>query len=201
MDINTMPSFGSQTEGAESQNATESNNAVSEQEIIRVSEQAQKAGQMRQQIRDRAKENNKFSKFLAFLLEEFWGNERLVKLVFSTFFKDGNNLVTQNVGVESLVGLYAIFYEQKILELDLMDYYSEIFSLVPQINQTNDYIVYVAGLMKKYPELTTIDKNLFVELLIETLNRKKILIKGDLSPEDEKNNYLQILNSLYASVI
>ncbi|HMT01419.1 MAG TPA: hypothetical protein PKD96_01310 [Candidatus Absconditabacterales bacterium] len=199
--MNTIPSFGSQGESTESQNTNNANNTVSEQDIIRVSEQAQKAGQMRQQIRDQAKENNKFAQFLAFLLEECANNDELIKLIFSAFFKDGNNLVTQNISIEPLVGLFAIFYEQKTVELDLMNYYGSLFSIISVISQPTDYTKYVSQLMKKYPELTTIDKNLFVELIIETLYRKKILIKGSLSPDEEKNNYMQILDSLYASVL
>lgn len=176
----------------------ENTNQVTEEAVRRVQDDQKKAQQVGQDIKQDKTTNNKFAKFLAFLLKDI-KSDTLVKQIYHTFFKTRNeetDLVHLRKSMNTIlvVGMFVPFYQEESKELELESLYQNMWYADGEIHLTK-YINYIKQLLPKYHDDITIDKQEFTKLLryiseyynlIEKLSTEKTLefentIKKELS--------------------
>lgn len=148
----------------------EDTNKVTEEAVRRVQDDQKKAQQVGQQIKNDKATNNKFAKFLTFLLKDI-KNDNLIKQIYHTFFKtrhEETDLVhlRKNMNTTVVVGMFMPFYETEIEELELKSIYEEIRNSNQEVNLTK-YIKYIKHLLPKFHDDVIIDKNEFTKLLTQ----------------------------------
>ena len=142
-------------------------NQVTEEAVKRVQASSAQAKQIQAQIKQDKAINNKFAKFLEFLLKTIqW--EDLISSIYNTFFKvidpktwaafyrkAVNNIV--------IVWFFAPFFKEKIQECWLEDYYADI---LPSWNvDIWTYLWYIKLLSKKHHDNIPINKENLLNLL------------------------------------
>jgi len=146
----------------------EDTNKVTEEAVRRVQDNQKKAQQVGQDIKNDKATNNKFAKFLAFLLKDI-RNDGVVKQIYHTFFKtrhEETDLVHLRKSMNTIVvvGIFMPFYQTEIKELELDSVYQDIWSFNGNV-QLTEYISYIKQLLPKYHDNISIDKQEFTKLL------------------------------------
>jgi glucuronate isomerase len=98
-------------------------NKVTEEAVRRVQDDQKKAQQVGQDIKKDKATNNKFAKFLTFLLKDI-KSDTLLKQIYHTFFKtrhEETDLIhlRKNMNTIVVVGMFVPFYQEMIKELEL----------------------------------------------------------------------------------
>ncbi len=144
-------------------------NKVTEEAVRKVQDNQKKAQQIGQDIKKDKATNNKFAKFLEFLLREI-KNDQLVKQIYHTFFKTRNKetdlmYLRKNANTIVIVGIFVPFYQAEIKELELDSIYQEIWKFDGDVYLT-EYINYIKQLLPKYHDNISIEKEEFTKLLM-----------------------------------
>jgi len=146
-------------------------NKVTEQDVKRVQASSAQAKQIQAQIKQDKIVNNNLAKFLEFLLREItW--EELVSCIYNAFFivtnpKTGWKYIKKKINDIVVVGFFAPFFWEKIVEYKLEWYYSEI---RPTWDITlKKYIDYIKNLSKKHHDNIPIDKSSLLDLLYQII--------------------------------
>lgn len=145
-------------------------NKVTEEAVRRVQDNQKKAQHVSQDIKKDKATNNKFAKFLAFLLKDI-KNDHLVKQIHHTFLKtrnDENDLVhiRKSMNIIVIAGIFVPLYQEEIKELGLEHIYQDIFAFDGNVNLTK-YISYIKHLLPEHHDNTAIDKQEFIKLLAQ----------------------------------
>lgn len=148
----------------------EDTNKVTEEAVRRVQDNQKKAQQVGQEIKNDKATNNKFAKFLTFLLKDI-KNDHLIKQIYHVFLKTGHEEtdlehVKKNMNTILLVGMFAPFYQNEIKKIELETIYQDIFTFDGNINLT-EYIKYIKQLLPKHHNNSIIDKQEFTRLLTQ----------------------------------
>lgn len=141
---------------------------MTEEAVRRAQDNQKKAQQVGQEIKKDKATNDKFAKFLTFLLRDI-KSDTVIKQIYHTFFKTRNeetDLVHLRKSANSVVvvGMFVPFYQNIIEELDLQAIYQDIFNFDGEIYLTK-YIQYIKQLLPKYHDDVSIDKPEFLKLL------------------------------------
>jgi len=141
---------------------------VTEEAVRRVQDNQKKAQQVSQDIKKDKTMNDKFAKFLTFLLKDI-KNDHLIKQIYHTFFKtrhEETDLVYLRKSMNTIVvvGIFIPFYQKEIKELGLDNIYQDIFTFDKEVDLTK-YINYIKHLLPKYHDNIVIDKVEFTKLL------------------------------------
>ncbi|MFA7298112.1 MAG: hypothetical protein WC010_00485 [Candidatus Absconditabacterales bacterium] len=147
----------------------ENTNKVTEEAVRRVQDDQKKAQQVGQDIKKDKAVNDKFAKFLTFLLKDI-KNDHLIKQIYQVFFKtrhEKTDLVHLRKSMNTIVviGMFTPFYQDEIKELGLEGHYQDIFSFNGNVDLTK-YINYIKHLLPKYHDNIIIDKKDFTKLII-----------------------------------
>lgn len=147
----------------------ENTNKVTEEAVRRVQDDQKKAQQVGQDIKKDKAVNDKFAKFLTFLLKDI-KNDHLIKQIYQVFFKtrhEKTDLVHLRKSMNTIVviGMFTPFYQDEIKELGLEWHYQDIFSFNGNVDLTK-YINYIKHLLPKYHDNIIIDKKDFTKLII-----------------------------------
>ena len=134
----------------------------------RVQDNQKKAQQVQQEIKDDKSKNDKFAKFLTFLLREI-KDDHLTKQLYQVFFKPDNtdsesNSNKKNINTIIIVGMFAPFYEYEIKEFNLESTYNDLWQFENKV-QLKSYISYIKHLLTKHHNNSNIDKKEFTKLL------------------------------------
>ncbi len=145
-------------------------NKVTEEAVRRVQDNQKKAQQVGQDIKKDKATNNKFAKFLTFLLKDI-KNDELVKQIYHTFFKtrhEETDLVHLRKSMNTIVvaGIFVPFYQEEIKELELESIYQDIWTFDRDVHLTK-YIEYIKQLLLKHHDNIVIDKHEFSKLLTQ----------------------------------
>lgn len=143
-------------------------NKVTEEAVRRAQDNQKKAQQVGQDIKKDKATNDKFAKFLTFLLRDI-KSDTVIKQIYHTFFKTRNeetDLVHLRKSANSVVvvGMFVPFYQNIIEELELQTIYQNIFDFDGEIYLTK-YIQYIKKLLPTYHDEISIDKQEFLKLL------------------------------------
>lgn len=146
----------------------ENSNKVAEEAVRRVQDDQKKAQQVGQDIKNDKAVNDKFAKFLTFLLKDI-KNDKLIKQLYETFFKTPNEEtelvhLRKSMNTIVVVGMFVPFYQEEIKELQLESTYQDVFNFDGEIYLTK-YIEYIRQLLPKYHDDVIIDKHEFTKLL------------------------------------
>jgi len=149
----------------------EDTNKVTEEAVRRVQDDQKKAQQVGQDIKNDKATNNKFAKFLTFLLKDI-KNDNLIKQLYTVFFKTKSEEadlthLKKNADTALIVGIFVPFYQDEIKELELESMYQDIFAFNGDVHLTK-YIKYIKHLLPKHHDNVAIDKQEFVRLLART---------------------------------
>ena len=170
-------------------------NKVTEEAVKRVQENQKKAKQAQQAIQKDKAQNDKFAKFLTYILQHLT-NDHLIKILYETFFKTKNpkdNLVyiRKNINTIVIVGMFAPFYAEEVKLFDLEDVFGEV--LPKEADMTiSKYINYLKKLSKTYHDNIPLDKDDFIALIGEILREFKIVANPDMNAE-EKQEFLEAI--------
>ncbi len=159
-------------------------NKVTEEAVKRVQDDQKKAQQVGQDIKQDKATNNKFAKFLTFLLKDI-KDDTLIKQVYSTFFKTRHEetdltYIRKNMNTIVAVGIFMPFYQAEIKELELEETYQDIRNFDGTVYLTK-YIEYIKQLLPKHHDNIMIEKEEFTRLL--TLISEYYQLIEKLSPE------------------
>lgn len=148
----------------------EDTNKVTEEAVRRIQDDQKKAQQVGQDIKNDKATNNKFAKFLTFLLKDI-KNDHLIKQIYQTFFKtrhEETDLIhlRKNMNTILVVGMFIPFYQNETKELDLESTYQEFFVFDGTIQLTK-YINYIKQLLPKHHDNVALDKQEFTKLLTQ----------------------------------
>ena len=162
----------------------EDTNKVTEEAVRRVQDDQKKAQQVGQEIKKDKATNDKFAKFLTFLLKDI-RSDILVRQIYHVFFKtrhEETNLVHLRKSINTIivVGMFMPFYQNEIKELELESIYQEIWDFDGNVQLTK-YIDYIKHLLPKYHDNITIDKQEFTKLLTHIAEYYQLTEK--LAPE------------------
>jgi len=143
-------------------------NKVTEEAVRRVQDDQKKAQQVGQDIKKDKATNNKFAKFLTFLLKDI-KSDTLLKQIYHTFFKtrhEETDLVHLRKSMNTIVvvGMFVPFYQEEIKELELEWIYQDIRYFDGDVYLTK-YIDFIKHLLPKYHDNVIIDKKEFTKLL------------------------------------
>ncbi len=143
-------------------------NKVTEEAVRRIQEDQKKAQQTSQQIKKDKAINNKFAKFLSFLIEDI-KNDELIKQIYRTFFttiheETEMTHIRKSMNTVVVVGIFMPFYQEQIKEIKLEDIYQDIRYFDGDVHLTK-YIEYIKQLLPKYHDNIMIDKQEFIKLL------------------------------------
>ena len=143
-------------------------NKVTEEAVKRVQDDQKKAQQIGQDIKKDKATNDRFAKFLTFLLKDI-KSDILMKQIYQTFFKTRNeetDLVHLRKSMNTIVvvGMFVPFYQPEIKELWLESVYQDIWNFDGDVNLT-EYINYIKQLLPQHHDNITIDKEEFIKLL------------------------------------
>jgi len=146
----------------------EDTNKVTEEAVRRVQENQKKAQQIGQDIKKDKATNNKFAKFLTFLLKDI-KSDIVIKQIYHTFFKtthEETELVHLRKSMNTIVvvGMFMPFYQTEIKELELDIVYQDLRNFDNDVHLTK-YINYIKNLLPKYHDNINIDKTEFTKLL------------------------------------
>ncbi len=148
----------------------EDSNKVTEEAVRRVQDDQKKAQQVGQEIKSDKATNNKFAKFLTFLLKDI-KNDHIIKQIYQVFFKTGHEETNathskKRMNTMLLVGMFVPFYQNEIKESELEHIYQDIFNFDGDIDLTG-YIKYIKQLLPKYHDNMEINKQEFTKLLTQ----------------------------------
>jgi len=146
----------------------EDTNKVTEEAVRRIQENQKKAQQVGQDIKNDKATNNKFAKFLTFLLRDI-RNDHLIKQIYQVFFKTKHEEtdmihIKKNMNTVVVVWVFMPFYQAEIKDLGLVPTYQDIFSFDGDIYLTK-YIEYIKNLLPKHHDTMIIDTQEFIRLL------------------------------------
>ena len=144
-----------------------------------------KAQQIGQDIKKDKATNEKFAKFLTFLLKDI-KSDTVIKQIYHVFLKtkhEETDLVhlRKSMNTVVVVGMFVPFYQDEIKELGLESNYQDIFAFRGDIDLT-EYINYIKHLLPKYHDNVIIDKKEFTKLLMHITEYYHLTEK--LSPEN-----------------
>lgn len=147
----------------------EDTNKVTEEAVRRVQDDQKKAQQVGQEIKNDKASNNRFAKFLTFLLKDI-KNDHIIKQIYQVFLKhdqEETNVPHKKKWMNTalMVGIFAPFYQDEINEYKLEALYQDIFTFDGNIDLTK-YIKYIKQLLAKYHNNMSINKQEFTKLLI-----------------------------------
>lgn len=177
-------------------------NKVTEEAVRRVQDNQKKAKQVWQQIKKDKDINNKFAEFLWFLLKKI-NNDKMIGLIYNIFFKTKhpkNNLVylRKNINSVVIVGMFMPFYINEIKKIWLDLFFAEIYDLASEISLTK-YISYLKKLSAKYHDNVPIDKEMFVDFLVEIINQYKLVDVDNLWVDKFNEFRLSLVKELYGA--
>jgi len=143
-------------------------NKVTEEAVRRIQDDQKKAQQVGQDIKQDKATNNKFAKFLAFLLKDI-KDDTVIKQIYTTFFKTRHTEtdlvhIRKSMNTIVVVGIFMPFYPAEIKELELESVYQEIWNFDGNVYLTK-YIEYIKQLLPKYHDNIVIEKQEFTTLL------------------------------------
>ena len=146
----------------------EDTNKVTEEAVRRVQDDQKKAQQIGQDIKKDKATNDRFAKFLTFLLKDI-KSDILMKQIYQTFFKTRNEEtelihLRKSMNTIVVVGMFVPFYQPEIKELELSSIYQDIWNFDGDVNLT-EYINYIKQLLPKHHDNINIDKQEFIKLL------------------------------------
>lgn len=146
----------------------EDTNKVTEEAVRRIQDNQKKAQQVGQDIKKDKAANDKFATFLAFLLSDIQ-SDTLIKQFYQTFFKTIQQnsevpQITKSRNITLIVGIFVPFYEQKIKELHLNEFYQDIRPFQDNISLTT-YIEYIKKLLLHHNNNIKINKEALSKLL------------------------------------
>jgi len=141
---------------------------VTEEAVRRVQDNQKKAQQVGQDIKKDKATNDKFAKFLTFLLKDIQ-SDTLVKQIYHTFLKtrhEETDLVhlRKSMNTVVVVGIFMPFYQEEIKDLELESIYQDIRDFDRDVHLTK-YINYIKNLLPKHHNNIVIDKQEFIKLL------------------------------------
>ena len=146
----------------------EDTNKVTEEAVRRIQDNQKKAQQVGQDIKKDKATNDKFAKFLTFLLKDIQ-SDTLVKQIYHTFLKtrhEETDLVhlRKSMNTVVVVGIFMPFYQEEIKDLELESIYQDIRDFDRDVHLTK-YINYIKNLLPKHHNNIVIDKQEFIKLL------------------------------------
>lgn len=146
----------------------EDTNKVTEEAIRRIQDNQKKAQQIGQDIKQDKATNEKFAKFLTFLLKDI-KSDILLKQIYHTFLKTPQEEIEEihlrkSMNTIVVVGMFIPFYQTESKELELESIYQDIRNFDENIQLTK-YIGYIKQLLPKFHDNINIDKKEFTKLL------------------------------------
>lgn len=161
------PNFG--VEWLDTAELKQDSNKISEEAVKRVQEQGKKAKQAQQAIKKDKDTNTKLSAFLTFLLKDI-KNEKLVSLLYNTFFKvkhPQSDIVylRKSINTKVIVGIFVPFYKTQAEQYKVRDLYKD---LIPSsITNIKDMTSYLKNLAKTYHDNIPLDKGTLIQFVTE----------------------------------
>lgn len=175
-------------------------NKVTEEAVRRIQENQKKAKQIAQQIQDDKTTNGKFVQFLQFLLRKL-NNEQLIKALYEVFFKTKHpktnvQYLRKTINTIVVVGMFAPFYHNEIQKFWLDSFFQKLATLgtVPSLTW---YVQYLKALSKTYHDNIPIDKENFIDFLVELLGEYKLISKSKMSEDEQKELKSSLSKELY----
>ena len=173
-------------------------NKVTEEAVRRVQDNQKKAQQIAKQIKDEKDINNNLAKFLSFILKEV-KNDNIIKSVYNVFFKIKNPKTStiylrKSINIFVIVWLFAPFYPKQMEEMNILWFYQDIFDPKSDVTLTK-YISYLKKLSKKYHDNIPLDKNEFIDLLINVFQYFRLV--NDLDNNKQQELKMNLSKELY----
>ncbi len=172
----------------------EKNNAISDAVREQVAEQAKKGKQIGWQIVQNKQQNNAFAKFLMHLMNTIQ-SESLLGTMYNLFFTvkhDDSEIryIKQTTNFPVLIGMFAPFFRDKVVELQMPPLYESIYS-PEQILTISTYIHYLKRLSASMHDNTALEKNTLIAFLAEIC--KEFHLTNNLSIEQNTNEQLHTI--------
>lgn len=161
---------------------------VSEAAVQKVQEEARKAKQVAQQLKKDKAINDKFAKFLTFLMKTIT-NEAIIKGIYDTFFttvdyKTNVTYLRKNMNSIVVVWLFYPFYQEKGKELELDTFFWNLLSPAEGFS-IRQYVTYLQSLSDHYHDNIPINQSHFITLLVEII--KQYLTHASDAPALQKD--------------
>lgn len=171
-------------------------NKVTEEAVKRVQAGSAKAAKIQWEIKKDKAINNKFAKFLEYILKTIKSDE-MISAVYNTFFMITNpktwvKYTKKKINDVVVVWFFAPFFWDKIVEYKLDQYYADICPSW-ELN-LNTYMKYIRDLSKKHHDNIPIDKSSLLNLLYNIIKEFKL---SNSSNSDEKQITKEITAALH----
>jgi hypothetical protein len=147
---------------------------VSEAAVQKVQEEARQAKQVAQQLKKDKAVNDKFAKFLTFLMQTIT-NEQIIKGIYNTFFttvdyKTNVTYLRKNMNSVVVVGLFYPFYQAEGNQFGLEEHFASL--LQPKTGfSIREYVQYLQELSNHYHDNIPINQSNFITLLVEIIKQ------------------------------
>jgi len=169
---------------------TEKNDQNNQAELIRIREGNEKAKKVAQQIQTSKQTNHKFADFVSFLIKNI-KEEKIISWIYQVFFKTKNpkdniKYLKKNINFLVISWIFAPFYPQEIKHFGLFPYYENLFNFNDKV-KLETYLSYLKKLSKSYHDNIPIDKNDFLNFIIELFFYYKLSTTLQLETIEDKN--------------
>ena len=174
-------------------------NKVTEEAVRRVQEDQKKAQQIGQQIQDDHKSNLKLAQFLSFLIADI-KDDNVIKWVYDTFFKVKHPetdivYLKKNINTIVIVGVFVPFYIDAAQKAELTNFYEDFYDF-KELALT-DYVHYLKKLSGKYHDNVPLDKEVFLNFLIDVVWYYNLVDLSTLNNESRKELKATLSKELY----
>lgn len=149
-----------------SNNSVGESSEVSQEDLVRVSENARKAALIWWQIRDDQQKNNQLAKFLEFLFSEV-KNDHVWELIVSLCTVQDSTWRGLTLSLHEMIAIFAPFFPDAIEEYGI----NTVIHDLPHVEslQIDTYSNYIHILRKKYPLIHSMDTTILAKLIIALL--------------------------------
>lgn len=179
----------------------ESNNSITDAMHEAIAEQARQWKLIAWQIKNSKAQHDAFAKFLIFLLKQI-KSEELISILYRLFFtnKDPHHGIThirKSGNYPVIIGMFAPFFRDKIIEYKLQSLYSPLYDTNMVINPSN-YLHYLKKLAAAMHDNIALDQQLLLQCIMEIYQEFNIVDKTALTDEKYQQIYALIEKELYA---
>lgn len=175
-------------------------NKVTEEAVRRVQNDQKKAKQAQQAIQQDKATNDKFAKFLTYIIQHLH-NEQLIKALYEVFFKTKHpktqlTYLRKNINTIVIIGMFAPFYPEEVKIYELEEFFGELLSELKTIS-TKNYIHYLKKISKTYHDNIPIDKKDFVKFIGEILIEFAVVSNPPTNHEEKEEFFASLEQEIY----
>lgn len=162
---------------------------VSHEDMIRVSENAQKAAQIWWQIKGDSQKNVQIAKFLEFLFGEV-KDDKIWEIIVELCSKTDGSWFNMTLAVHELVIIMQPFFSHQFKEQGLHNIFPH---EVPEVYTMNidNYIIYIRDVRQYYPLIQQMDTDTLASLMVALI---EYFGYGSVT-EDKKNEVIEAIKA------